>query len=162
MTVQAGLTVTLPASPPAFLALHAAGALEQTLLDLVEAFQIVHQQRGRKADVLSYDVEHASAKSKLKEFAELSKQPLDRRQGRNLRWFQQRIKFVDITRSPRLAHMSACTRANQPLGHADSRAFRTFGFLFQIHVAQQTPRRLLGHDARQRVRKHVVMHVRFA
>ena len=34
---------------------------------------------------------------------------------------------------------------------------RIVGLPFQIHVGQQTLRRLLDHDVRQRVCKHVVM-----
>ena len=57
--------------------------------------------------------------------AELSNQSLDRRLGRNRRWFQQRIEFVDITHLTTI-DPDVCLRQSQPLGHADSRAFRSF------------------------------------
>ena len=72
---------------------------------------------------------------------DLSKQFLKGRQGRDLSRFQQRLFAFgsDVT-----LHQS------QPLRHTDTRAFRSFGFLLQVHVRQQTFRCLLGHDIRQR------------
>ena len=50
--------------------------------------------------------------------AELSSQPLNQRQSRNLLWFQQRIKFVDITRLAAFGS-DVCLHQSQPFGHAE-------------------------------------------
>ena len=78
---------------------------------------------------------------------DLSNQFLKGRQGRDLGRFQQRLFAFD---SDVTLHQS------QPLRHTDTRAFRSFGFLLQIPVRQQTFRCLLGHDIRQTVRQHVM------
>ena len=71
---------------------------------------------------------------------DLSNQFLKGRQGRDLSRFQQRLFAFgsDVT-----LHQS------QPLRHTDTRAFRSYGFLLQVYVRQQTFRCLLGHDIRQ-------------